>query len=158
MRQSRFTLCIVVGTIAGFSLLLFVYGIGFSAGYEASPTGNPTSDFDYYHWLNRLHFAITIGLAVITVGLWLKHLRGLVIAGIGSVCVLAIYGWWFARTKAYILNSEATEYTKLHDPSFSRLVFLGAIWWDFVVLVVAFLLLGWVAIAALRSMRTQRSA
>ena len=156
MRQPKFILCIVVSAIAAISFLLLVYGIGFSAGYEASPAGNPISDFDHYRWLNLLHLPITIGLVGVAVGLWQNHLRGLVIAGIGSVCVLAVYGWWYARTLAFVMNSEATEYTKAHDPFFKRLVFLGATWWDFVVLVVAFLLLGWVAIATLRSLRVPR--
>jgi len=48
------------------STVVLIYGVGFSAGYDAREW--VVSDFDFYHRLNGVHLGITIGLIVSAVG------------------------------------------------------------------------------------------
>jgi hypothetical protein len=137
------------------STAALIYEIGYSAGSDA---GEPVvSDFDFYHRLNRLHLGITIGLIVTAVGVLMNKMRGFLLSSLGLIWVGVVYLFWYMQTQAYLRNSEVTEYTRLHDPYYRRLIFNGAGWWDVTVLVLAFLLLVWIALTVFRTWQAGRA-
>ena len=148
MRRSHLNIIRALMIILAVANVIFlIYRVGYAGGYDAAPSGAAVSDFDFYHWLTRLHFGITIGLVVSAVGLWLNTARGFLIAVLGLLGVGVVYARWYVQTKTYIRNSEITEYVRLHDPYFRKLMLHGGTWWDFLVLAIAFLIFCWVAVA-----------
>jgi hypothetical protein len=135
--------------VAFTNAVTLLYEVGFAKGYDAA--GTVVSDFGFFHWLNRLHLGITTGLIITAVGLCLSRRRGLLVSGAGLTLVAAVYGWWYSRTQAFILNSEVTPYTRTHDPYYSLLLFHGANWWDMFILVLTVSMLIWVVVALLRN-------
>jgi hypothetical protein len=144
-------------TLAMASVLFLLYNIGYAKGYKEAPYGSVVSDFDFPHWLNRLHFGITTGLIAASIGLWFRTVRGLFLSVAGLTFVFTAYAWWYLRTKAYLANSEVTEYTRLHDPYYRNLIFHGGTLWDTLVLIVTLLLFIWIAIALLKAWGRQKS-
>jgi hypothetical protein len=131
--------------------ITLLYEIGFAKGYDAA--AGPVSDFDFYHWLSRLHLSITLGLIVTAVGLCLNKMRGLWFSAFGLVSVIAVYAWWYSKTKAYIANLEVTASVSHQNPHYTRLLFLGANLWDQFILVLTLSMLIWVVAAMLRIAR-----
>ena len=142
--------------LATSSILLFVYDLGYARGYGAGPHGSVASDFDFLFWLSRLHLAIAAGLIIAAVGLWSRRAVGVFLSMVGLASVAVVYAWWYVQTKAYVRNSEVTQFTKLHDPYYQNIIFHGGTWWDWAVFIFDLLLLIWLAIVMLKA-RIRRS-
>jgi hypothetical protein len=135
------------------SSIMLLYEIGFARGYDAASAS--VSDFDFYHWLSRLHLSITLGLIITAVGLCFNKMRGLWLSAFGLLCVIAVYAWWYAKTKTYIANLEPTANTRLHDPYYGKLFFHGATFWDLFVFVLTLSMLIGVVAAIVKMAKTR---
>jgi hypothetical protein len=144
-------ICSIVMSMS--NVVLLIYRIGYASGFDAAQFA--LSDFDFYHWLNRLHFGITMGFIVSAVGLWIDKIRGLLVSAIGLLGVTTIYVWWYLKTQLYVINSEVTEYTRLHDPYYRRLIFHGANWWDMFVLALTLTILIWTILTVFRTIKSK---
>src|SRR5262250_713994 len=80
------------------SAVLLIYQIGYAAGFDAGQVA--ISDFDFYHWLNRLHFGITLGLIVSAISLWVDKMRGLLFSAVSFFCITLIYVRWYLKTQS----------------------------------------------------------
>ena len=147
--------------VATSSTLLAAYNIGYvkgQDGFEAmskiacSPGIYMNGDFLYK--LNALHISITAGLIISAIGLWVRKAFSFLLSIIALVWICIIYIWWYLDTLHFIKNTEATEYTKLHDPFFHRMGMLyGATPWDTLVLVVVVILFLWQARILIKILR-----
>jgi hypothetical protein len=139
--DAKVVMCIVI-IITAISTLRVTYDIGYLKGQEdfeallsiTSPPGIYTN-FDFPYWLNAIHIWVTLGLIVSTAGLLFRKVFGLFLSTLALIWVCIVYAWWYLDTLNFLENTEATEYTRMHDPVYESM-FRGATWGDVTVLII----------------------
>jgi hypothetical protein len=136
----RFALCVAALT-ALLSALRVSFDLGYNYGVFKSLEGNHSTCCVYF--LGKFLIPITIGFAVVVIGLWLRRSTGFFLSMLALLWVGGFYVLWHLGTLSLLPRMEVRDFSQLPNQGQHLFVLIDATWWDLAVLAIMVVLFVW---------------